>query len=186
MSLPRLQKVGEALTPAALQKPREKMKKRSGELWNGAEKVRHRLEIPTGFSVTSSRSRYQSTHQILKWGAVTSPGSRYREGAEACVVNEKQHFWTQTVWLRSPVDKGAGAVRRGCFRFRESKSKPSWRGYCTFSSKLSHSAFLCGRDTPTAVLQGHHQTLLVWTVTTWGQAARLQPQSFDSCVLSLE
>ena len=186
MSLPRLQKVGEALTPAALQKPREKMKKRSGELWNGAEKVRHRLEIPTGFSVTSSRSRYQSTHQILKWGAVTSPGSRYREGAEACVVNEKQHFWTQTVWLRSPVDKGAGAVRRGCFRFRESKSKPSWRGYCAFSSKLSHSAFLCGRDTPTAVLRGHHQTLLVWTVTTWGQAARLQPQSFDSCVLSLE
>lgn len=32
MSLPRIQKVGEALTPAALQKPRENMKKRSGEL----------------------------------------------------------------------------------------------------------------------------------------------------------
>lgn len=32
MSLPRLQKVGEALTPAALQKPKENMKKWSGEL----------------------------------------------------------------------------------------------------------------------------------------------------------
>lgn len=35
-----------------------------------------------------------------------------------------------------------------------------------FVKAVITSAFLCGRDTPTAGLRGHHQTHLVWTVTT--------------------
>lgn len=35
-----------------------------------------------------------------------------------------------------------------------------------FVKAVITSAFLCGRDTSIAGLQGHHQTHLVWAVTT--------------------
>lgn len=79
--------------------------------------------------------------QDTEAGALTSSGSRHREGAEAWVANEK-HPVLNTDRSMESCGQGGG-VGGGDARFQESKSKPSWRDYCAFS-------------------QCHHQCFPVW------------------------